>query len=85
MGYKYCVRAKLNGHCPILQEVKRCKTFIFFLITIIRFRLKYPIVDAEIRNGYKDCNKCNSEEDKPFCYFEDKKRQNCRVNEERMY
>ena len=68
MGYKYYVEARLNGCCSLPQETKNCKTFIGFLITIIRFRLKYPIVDAKIRNGYKDCNKCNMGENKPLCY-----------------
>lgn len=69
MGYKYCVRARLSGCCYIVQKSKRCKTLIGFLITIIMFRLKYPIVDADVRNGYKDCSKCNFGETKPLCYY----------------
>lgn len=68
MGYKYYVEARLSGYCSISQASKRCKTFIGFLIIIIKFRLKYPIVDADIRNGYKDCDKCNLGENKPLCY-----------------
>ena len=69
MGYKYYVYAVLSGFCSLPQESKNCKTFIGFLITIIRFRLKYPIVNAEIRNGYKDCDKCNMGENKPLCHL----------------
>ena len=68
MGYKYYVEAMLNGFCPTSQESKCCKTFTGFLITIIKFRLKYPIINAKIRNGYKDCDKCNLGENKPLCY-----------------
>lgn len=68
MGQKYYVEAMLNGHCLTQQKSKSCKTFISFLITIIRFRLKYPIVNAKIRNGYKDCDKCNMSENKPLCH-----------------
>ena len=68
MGHKYYVEAILNGFCSMGQESKSCKTFIGFLITIIRFRLRYPIVNAKIRNGYKDCDKCNMGENKPLCY-----------------
>lgn len=68
MGYNYYIEARLSGHCSISQESKSCKTFIEFLITIIRFKLKYPIVDAKIRNGYKDCDSCNLGENKPLCY-----------------
>lgn len=69
MGYKYGVEARLSGCCSISQASKRCKTFIGFLITIVIFRLKYPIVDAVIRNGYMDCDKCNLGENKPLCYL----------------
>ena len=67
MGQKYYVEAKLNGNCLMQQESKSCKTLIGFLMTIIRFRLKYPIVNAKIRNGYNNCDKCNMGENKPFC------------------
>ena len=67
MGQKYYIEAMLNGDCLIQQESTSRKTFIGFLITIIRFRLNYPIVNARIRNGYKDCDKCNMGENKPFC------------------
>ena len=69
MGQKYYIEAMLNGDCLMQQESKSCKTFIVFLITIIRFRLKYPIINAKIRNGYKDCNKCNMDENKPLCHL----------------
>lgn len=67
MAQKYYVEAILNGDCLMHQESKSCITFIGFLMTIIRFRLKYPIVNAKIRNGYKDCDKCNMGENKPLC------------------
>lgn len=67
MGQKYYIEAMLNGDCLIPQESKSCKTFIVFLITIIKFRLKYPIINAKIRNGYKYCDKCNMAENKPLC------------------
>ena len=50
------------------QESKSCKTFMGFLFAVVKFRLKYPIVDAEIRNGYKDCESCNLGENHPICY-----------------
>ena len=67
MGYKYYVEAVLSGYCSLPQETKICKRFIGFLITIIRFKIKYPIVNAKIRNGYNDCDKCNMGENKPLC------------------
>ena len=72
MGDKYYVEAFLSGYCTLPQEFKMCERFIEFLITIIRFRIKYPIVNAEIRNGYEDCNKCNMGENKPLCYLDRK-------------
>lgn len=68
MGYKYFVEARLNGFCSVNQANKSCKTLIGFLITLIIYRMKYPIVDAGIRNGYRDCKKCNLGEWKPLCY-----------------
>lgn len=67
MGYNYYIEARLSGWCATTQETKECKTFIEFLFYIIRFKIKYPIVDAKIRNGYKDCDNCNLA-DKPLCY-----------------
>ena len=68
MGYKYYIEARLNGDCLTAQETATCKSIIGFLLTIIVFKLKYPIVDAKIRNGYRMCDKCNLGENKPLCY-----------------
>lgn len=68
MGRKYIVSARLSGICAMDQETAVCKSFIGFIFTVIKFRLKYPIVDAQIRNGYESCEKCNMGENKPFCY-----------------
>lgn len=59
MGQKYYIEAKLSGYCGIAQESKSTKHFVIALITVIKYRLKYPIVNFYIRNGYKDCDKCN--------------------------
>ena len=59
MGRKYYIEAKLSGYCGIAQESKSTQHFIAALITVIKYRLKYPIVNFEIRNGYKNCSSCN--------------------------
>jgi hypothetical protein len=69
MGYKYYIKAYLNGACQLPQEYKNCKSFIVMLINLVIFRLKYPIVDIEIRNGYKNCAKCKN--GSPFCRHEE--------------
>lgn len=58
MGKKYCVTGRLNGYCKMNQACKYYNTLIGWIISIIIFRFKYPIVDATIRNGYSDCEKC---------------------------
>lgn len=68
MGSKYYVCGRLSGYCSIWQESKTCKTFLGCIVSLIIFRLKYPIVDVQVRNGYKDCDKCNLGENKPLCY-----------------
>lgn len=66
MGQKYYISAKLNGRCNLSQDSKNCKTLIGLILTLIIYRLKYPIIDVSIRNGYDNCNKCKHE--KPLCY-----------------
>ena len=68
MGYKYYVDALLSGKCAFVQESKQCKSLLGFLITIVVFRFKYPIVNAMIRNGYQDCSRCTLTYCKPSCY-----------------
>ena len=68
MGCKYYIKARLSGYCSIQQEARQCRTLIGCILTLIRFRIKYPIVDIEIRNGYKSCDKCKLGDNKPRCY-----------------
>jgi len=58
MGWTYSIHACLNGHCKLNQKQKTTKCFIVALFWLIVFRLKYPIVDFMVRNGYKNCDDC---------------------------
>lgn len=58
MGYKYYVNAKNSGYCAMAIESYSGKSFIIAIINLVKFKFKYPIVDFEIRNGYKDCGEC---------------------------
>jgi len=58
MGQKYYVEAKLSGSCTTSQAYKSTNHFIVAVFTVIKYRLKYPIVDLAIRNGYEECDKC---------------------------
>ena len=55
---KYFIEGFLNGFCAASQESHYCKTFLEWIILIIQFRRKYPIVNAQIRSDYKTCNRC---------------------------
>lgn len=59
MGRKYFIASKLNGYCTSSIKSKAPKTIIGLVFWLIVFRAKYPIVDIEIRNGYKSCSYCS--------------------------
>lgn len=58
MSWKYYIIGKLSGFCEVAQNVRCCNSLIKALFILIYFRLKYPIVDFIIRNGYKTCEYC---------------------------
>ena len=58
MGWKYTIQAKLNGLCKMHQNIKTTNHITIALFWLIAFRIKYPIVDFMVRNGYENCNKC---------------------------
>ena len=63
MGTKYYIFAKLNGYCceGLAQDSKNTNYLIIALFWLIRFRIKYPIVDLQVRNGYSKCDYCKYE------------------------
>ena len=61
MGWKYYIRARLSGYCRTSQDERLTKHFVIALFWLTIFRFKYPIVDLEIRNGYRNCDRCCNE------------------------
>ena len=64
---KYYVAGFQSGICATHQEFTYCKTFIGFIIQILIYRMKYPQVNAQVRNGYGSCNECTHKEDNLLC------------------
>lgn len=65
--YKYYVVGFMSGVCATHQEYMYCKSFIGWVIQIIKFNRKYPQVTAQIRNGYGSCGDCVWKNDNLLC------------------
>jgi len=62
MGNKYQISARLNGYCMFDTDGKSTESFIVAIFYLIKFRIKYPIVDLKIRNGYIKCRDCDDDD-----------------------
>ena len=60
MGTKYTIKFMLNGMCDFSFDRRTNSIFkaVWYLITL---SIKYPIVDFQIRRGYKPCEQCKAD------------------------